>query len=123
MSELSDAQCDRILDALDADGTHHFAPVTPGFPRRGLFGCDHSQARRETYPSGDWWMCPCGWWAADGAFLPPARGTHSSDYPSPGRCPCGDATTQTARYGPVPGQTYEAHLAEYEQAARWSRGL
>jgi hypothetical protein len=53
---------------------------------------------------------------------PPDRGTHSSDYPSPGRCPCADATTQTARNGPVPGQTYEAHLAEYEAAARWSRG-
>jgi hypothetical protein len=54
---------------------------------------------------------------------PPARGTHSSDYPSGRRCPCADATTQTARNGPVPGQTYEAHLAEYEAAARWSRGL
>jgi hypothetical protein len=54
---------------------------------------------------------------------PPARGTHSSDYPSGRRCPCADATTQTARYGPVPDQTYEAHLAEYEAAARWSRGL
>jgi hypothetical protein len=54
---------------------------------------------------------------------PPARGTHSSDYPSGRRCPCADATTQTARYGPVPDQTYEAHLAEYETAARWSRGL
>jgi hypothetical protein len=71
MSELSDAQCDRILEAL-----------TP--------------------------------------WPPPAKGTHSSDYPSSHRCPCADATTQPARNGPIPGQTYEAHLAEYEQAARWS---
>jgi hypothetical protein len=112
VSELSDAQCDRILEEISAAVT----------PRRGIIGCDHSQARRETYPSGDWWMCPCGWWAPDARYAPPTRGTHSSDYPSNRRCPCGDATTQTARYGPVPGQTYEAHLAEYEAAARWSRG-
>jgi hypothetical protein len=104
MSELSDAQCDRILDAVRAE-------------------CEHRNVRPAA--PGSWmWLClDCPEVLAVADWPPPARGTHSSDYPSGRRCPCADATTQTARYGPVPDQTYEAHLAEYEAAARWSRGL
>jgi hypothetical protein len=94
LSELSDAQCDLLRAEVDALDVV-LVGVENGFECYGL---------RANWP-------------------PPTRGTHSSDYPSGRRCPCADATTQTARYGPVPDQTYEAHLAEYEAAARWSRGL
>jgi hypothetical protein len=104
MSELSDAQCDRILVAVSE--------------------CAHQHVRRHDYPQNLWlWCDDCSSSVRRANWPPPARGTHSSDYPSGRRCPCADATTQTARYGPVPDQTYEAHLAEYEAAARWSRGL
>jgi hypothetical protein len=92
MSELSDAQCDALLAAC--------------------VGLEDADAGLRLHNPRAWLR----------SLPPPARGTHSSDYPSGRRCPCADATTQTARNGPVPDQTYEAHLAEYEAAARWSRG-
>jgi hypothetical protein len=108
VSELSDAQCDLLLDAI-RDGWR--CPECGGSKLSAgamAYWCDNRDC--------DGYCC-----GLRANWPPPARGTHSSDYPSPGRCPCADATTQTARNGPVPGQTYEAHLAEYEAAARWSR--
>jgi hypothetical protein len=161
MSELSDAQCDLIRDALDQldeaipfdDGAHQALRLANArsYLQRALSengGNDTPPPSAATNPpaaivnqnggqcahilTAYTHVAPDGFTHEDcidcGALLrltgrPPARGTHSSDYPSGRRCPCADATTQTARNGPVPDQTYEAHLAEYEAAARWSRGL